>query len=59
LEEEKQYLSIVERRLEYGNLSETIRERVAAKAKKTDSREAVIDVYSKLVKSLITNQPYF
>lgn len=59
LEEEKQYLSIVERRLEYGNLSETIRERVAAKAKKTDFREAVIDVYSKLVKSLITNQPYF
>jgi hypothetical protein len=58
-EEEKKYLSIIQKRIERGNLSEIIRERVQRKAQKTDFKEAVINVYSMLIKSLIDNQPYF
>jgi len=58
-EEEKKYLPIIQKRVEYGNLSEIIRERVQKKAQKTDFKEAVINVYSSLVKSLRINQPYF
>jgi gamma-glutamyl:cysteine ligase YbdK (ATP-grasp superfamily) len=58
-EEEKKYLPIILKRIERGSLSEIIRERVAEKAKKTDFNEAVISVYSKLIKSLANNEPYF
>ena len=58
-EEEKKYLSIVEKRIERGSLSEIIRERVERKAKKTDLKEAIINVYSTLTESLMDNQPYF
>ena len=58
-EEEKKYLSIIQKRIERGNLSEIIRERIQRKAQKTDFREAVINVYSMLIKSLIDNQPCF
>jgi len=58
-EEEKKYLPIIQKRVEHGNLSEIIRERVQQKAQKTDFKEAVINVYSMLIKSLIDNQPYF
>jgi hypothetical protein len=58
-EEEKKYLPIIQKRIECGNLSETIKERVQRKAQKTDFKEAVVNVYSSLIKSLRTNQPYF
>jgi gamma-glutamyl:cysteine ligase YbdK (ATP-grasp superfamily) len=58
-EEEKKYLPIVQKRIERGNLSEMIREEVKKKAQKTDLKEAVINVYSKLAESLIDNQSYF
>jgi len=58
-EEEKKYISIMLRRIERGSLSEIIRERVLEKAKKTDFKEAVISIYSKLIKSLASNEPYF
>jgi gamma-glutamyl:cysteine ligase YbdK (ATP-grasp superfamily) len=58
-EEEKKYLPIIQKRIEHGNLSEIIRERVQQKAQKTDFKEAVINIYSMLIKSLIDNQPYF
>jgi gamma-glutamyl:cysteine ligase YbdK (ATP-grasp superfamily) len=58
-EEEGKYLPLVEKRIELGNLSEIIRKRVERNTQKTDFREAVISVYSKLIKSLIDNQPYF
>jgi len=57
--EEKKYLPIVQKRIESGSLAEIIREEVGRKAKKTDFREAILNVYSKLIKSLIDNQPYF
>jgi len=57
--EEKEYLPIVQKRMECGNLSEIIRERVQRKAQKTDFREALINIYSRLIKSLTDNQPYF
>jgi gamma-glutamyl:cysteine ligase YbdK (ATP-grasp superfamily) len=58
-EEEKKYLPIIQKRIEHGNLSEIIRERVQQRFQKTDFKEAVINVYSMLIKSLINNQPYF
>lgn len=57
--EEKKYLPIIEKRVESGNLSETIRKRVSNRAQRTDLKEAIIDTYSKLIKSLSDNQPYF
>jgi len=59
LEEEKKYLVLIEKRLESGNLSDVIRKRVRVKAQKTDFEEAAVSVYSRLIKSLIDNQPYF
>ncbi len=58
-EEEKRYLPIIKKRVEYGNLSEIIRERVLKKAQKTDLREAIVSVYLMLIKCLVNNQPYF
>jgi len=58
-EEERKYLSIVEKRVENGNLSEVVRDHVLRRAQKTDLNEAIISVYSKLIKSLINNEPYF
>jgi gamma-glutamyl:cysteine ligase YbdK (ATP-grasp superfamily) len=58
-EEEAKYLPIVVKRIERGNLSALIRERVRARAQKTDFEEAVVSVYWQLVKSLIDNEPYF
>jgi len=57
--EEKQYLSVVRRRIEDDNLSETIKSHVKQRALKTDLREAIVSVYLRLVKSLMDNEPYF
>jgi gamma-glutamyl:cysteine ligase YbdK (ATP-grasp superfamily) len=58
-DEEKKYLPIIKKRIEEGSLSEIISERVREKAQKTDFKEAILNVYLKLVKSLRSNQPYF
>ncbi|MGB9683588.1 MAG: glutamate-cysteine ligase family protein [Candidatus Bathyarchaeales archaeon] len=57
--EEKDYLPLVQRRIEHGNLAEVIREKIQVRAQKTDLNEAIVDVYSKLLKSLIDNEPFF
>jgi carboxylate-amine ligase len=57
--EEKKYLPLIEKRLEYGSLSEIIREKVRIRAQKTCMHEAIIDVYSKLLNSLKANEPFF
>ncbi|MGQ9530741.1 MAG: glutamate-cysteine ligase family protein [Candidatus Bathycorpusculaceae bacterium] len=59
LKEEKKYLPLIQKRIEGGSLSEIIREKVQRKAQKTDLEEAIVDVYSNLVKNLMNNQPYF
>jgi len=56
---EKKYLSIMQKRIEHGNLSELIKERVCRRAQKTDFKEAIVSVYSTLIKCLENNQPYF
>jgi gamma-glutamyl:cysteine ligase YbdK (ATP-grasp superfamily) len=58
-EEERKYLPIVKRRIDRGSLSDAIRERVERKAQKTNLKEAVVGVYSRLVENLMDNQPYF
>lgn len=57
-EDEKNYLWLVKEKMEKGNLSDLIRERITAKAQRTDFTEAVRSVYSTLIKCLATNQPY-
>lgn len=57
--EEKKYLPIIRKRITEGNLSEIVRKRVQAKSQKTDLKEAIVNVYSKLSESLIDNRPYF
>ena len=58
-EDEKRYLWIIKKRLENGSLSELIRGRVLRRAEKTDFHQAVINVYSTLIKCLSDNEPYF
>jgi hypothetical protein len=58
-EYEKRYLWIVKKRIEEGNLSELIKSRVSKKAQKTDMKEAILSVYSTLIKCLSDNHPYF
>jgi hypothetical protein len=57
--EEKKYLPIVQKRIERGSLSELIRGRISKRAQKTDIKEAILGVYSTLIKCLADNQPYF
>jgi glutamate---cysteine ligase / carboxylate-amine ligase len=56
---EKKYLSLVENRIEKGNLSDLIRTNVEKRAQHTDLDEAIVDVYSRLIKCLFNNEPYF
>ena len=58
-EDEKNYLWIVKKRIEEGNLSDIIRSRVLKKSQKTDLKDAILNVYSTLVKCLSDNKPYF
>ena len=58
-QDEKAYLPIVKKRIETGNLSDAIRRDVQKKAQHTDFMDALVDVYSTLIKCLVTNQPYF
>jgi hypothetical protein len=58
-QEERKYLPIVRKRIDRGSLSNIIRERVKRKAQKTEFKEAIVSVYSRLAESLMDNQPYF
>jgi gamma-glutamyl:cysteine ligase YbdK (ATP-grasp superfamily) len=58
-EDEKKYLWLIKKRIENGSLSEIIRSRVLKRAEKTDFHEAIIHVYSTLIKCLSDNEPYF
>jgi gamma-glutamyl:cysteine ligase YbdK (ATP-grasp superfamily) len=58
-QEEKKYLPLIRKKIECGNLSEIIRERVKSRSQKTDFAEAVVSVYLKLIRSLIDNELYF
>jgi gamma-glutamyl:cysteine ligase YbdK (ATP-grasp superfamily) len=57
--DERIYLPIIQRRIECGNLSEILRERVEKESQRTDLREAIIDIYLELAENLAKNQPYF
>ena len=56
--DEKSYLWLIEKRVENGSLSEIIRDRVSRRAEKTDFHEAIVNVYSTLIKCLSDNEPY-
>lgn len=58
-DEEKKFLPIVHKRIEQGNLSNVLREKIVRKSQKTDFKEAVIHIYLELTESLIDNRPYF
>lgn len=57
--EEKEYLPIVGKRIEEGNLSEVIRRDVLKRAQKTDLNEAIFGVYASLARNLRENRVYF
>ena len=56
---EKKYLWIIKKRIEEGSISELIRGRVLNKAKTSSFKEAILSVYSPLIKCLSENKPYF
>jgi gamma-glutamyl:cysteine ligase YbdK (ATP-grasp superfamily) len=56
--EERNYLHLIEKRIENGNLSEVIKEKVLTRAQKTDFHEAIIDIYTQLLNSLEANKPF-
>lgn len=56
--DEKKYLPLIARRVEEGNLSDLIRARVRRRAEKTNLHEAIVDVYSTLIKCLSANEPF-
>jgi len=57
--EEKQYLPVIQKRIDRGSLSEVIRRSVEKKIQRNDVKEAIVSVYSRLIKSLTDNEPYF
>ncbi len=52
-------MPLVKKRVENGNLSELVRKEIEKKSQRTDFREAVVHAYSKLIRSLLSNQPFF
>jgi len=56
--EEKQYLRIVKKRIENGNLSNLILRDVMRRSQKNSFEEAVLNVYSSLTKNLVENKLY-
>ena len=59
MRDEKRYLWIIKKEERNGSLSKLIRDRVLRRAEKTDFHQAVINVYSTLIKCLSNNEPYF
>ena len=57
-DEEKKFLPLVKKRIEEGNLSDVIRRAVERRAQCTDFREAIVDVYSMLIRCLVNNEFY-
>lgn len=57
--DEKSFLWLVEKRLELGSLSEIILDKVSRRAEKAGFHEAIVDVYSTLIKCLCDNEPFF
>ena len=57
-DEEKSYLALIQTRVKNGNLSEIISRQIKNKTQKTDIKEAIVNVYSRLTKNLLNNQPY-
>jgi len=57
-EEEKNYLWVVKKRIENGNLSETILKHVQGRLQRTDLNEAILNIYSKLSEKLRKNEIY-
>lgn len=57
--DEKKYLWLVKQRIDEGNLADIIRDRVEKRAQKTIYTEAILDVYSTLIRCLRNNEPYF
>ncbi len=54
--EERKYLWIIKERIEKGNLSQIVAEQVRKKMNRTDMKDAIHSVYSRLIKCLLKNQ---
>jgi carboxylate-amine ligase len=58
-QEEKTYLPLVKKRIEEGSLSDAIRRNVLKEAQRVGLGEAIVKVYSMLIRCLAANEPYF
>ena len=58
-QEEKDYLPLVKKRIEEGSLSDAIKRNVLKEARRVGLTEAIVKVYSKLIRCLAGNEPYF
>jgi len=58
LEEEQKYLWIIKKRVEEGNLSETIAKHIQKRAQRTNFTDAVLHIYSELAEKLRKNEIY-
>jgi gamma-glutamyl:cysteine ligase YbdK (ATP-grasp superfamily) len=56
--EERSYLPVIKKRIEKGNLSDLITDRVRRKAQRTDLEEAIISVYLMLAEKLKRNEVF-
>jgi len=57
-EEERGYLEVIKKRIEGGNLSDLISDRVRRRAQRTDLEEAILSVYLTLAEKLKRNEIY-
>ena len=58
-DEEKSYLPLIKKRIEGGSLSESIARDVKKKSQRTEMREAILETYLNIARSLKDNTPYF
>jgi hypothetical protein len=58
LKEERQYLNLIEKRVLQGSLGELILRDVLDSACVKNFKDAVLDIYSRLIKCLERNRPY-
>lgn len=57
--EERNYLPIIKKRIERGNLSDLISDHVRRRAQRTDLKEAILNVYLMLAKKLKRNETFY
>lgn len=56
--EEKRYLPLIQKKIREGSLSDLIKRDVSKRVQRTSIKEAIVTVYSRLIRCLAANEPY-